>query len=93
MKRAAPFDKLLDRFEEGEGGRIGLGPFLPVAGRAGQMSQTLLLGARRVCEVARVASKSAVVWSVGPDGQDDDGDVTDTKSGKSVDVGFVLKSQ
>ena len=35
---------------------------------------------------------SAVVWSIGPDGHDHDGDVIETKSGKSPDVGFLLKS-
>ena len=33
---------------------------------------------------------SAIVWSVGPDGNDDGGEVADTKSGNSIDVGFVL---
>jgi hypothetical protein len=40
----------------------------------------------------RDISQSAVVWSVGPDGNDDGGEVADTKSGKSVDVGFFLKA-
>ena len=41
----------------------------------------------------RDQSASAVVWSVGPDGNDDGGDVEDTKSGGSVDVGLQLDTK
>src|SRR5665213_2942922 len=55
MEFAASFDELFDRFKEGKVWRTGLGELLPIARRACQMRQALLLRACGVCDVARVA--------------------------------------
>lgn len=41
----------------------------------------------------RDGPRSAVIWSVGPNGVDDGGEVSDTRSGNSIDVGFVVSGR
>ena len=67
MKLAPPFDELLDRIEELEIGRTGLGELLPIASRAGQMSQAFLLRARRVRDVTRIAIRHERAGKVIPE--------------------------
>lgn len=46
----------------------------------------------RLIRYRRDEPQSAVVWSVGPDGSDNEGEVEETNSGTSSDVGFQLMS-